>query len=102
MRAVVMMQNDVTISLAQTLWLIGGITAVVTFVSWILKPFRKIDDHETRIKALEETADERKKTDQFMMKSMNAIINHMIDNNSVDKLKEVRDEYQSQIIEHHQ
>ena len=92
------MQNDVTISLAQTVWLIGGITAIVAFVSWIMKPFRKLEDHETRIKALEDTADERHKTDLFMMKSMNAIINHMIDNNNVDTLKEVRDEYQNQII----
>ena len=102
MRAVVMMQNDVTISLAQTLWLIGGITAVVTFVSWILKPFRKIDDHETRIQVLEKSADERKQTDQFMMKSLNAIVNHMIDGNGVDQLKQVRDEYQNEIIKHHQ
>lgn len=97
-----MMQNDVTISLAQTLWLIGGITAVVTFCSWLMKPFKKIDDHEKRIGVLEEAADERKKTDQFMMKSMNAIINHMIDNNNVEELRRVRDEYQNEIIRHHQ
>ena len=97
-----MMQNDVTISLAQTLWLIGGITAIAAFVSWLMKPFKKIEDHETRIKTLEEAADERKKTDQFMMKSMNAIINHMIDGNGVDQLKQVRDEYQNEIIKHHQ
>ncbi len=96
------MQNDVTISLAQTLWLIGGITAVVTFCSWLMKPFKKIDDHEKRIGVLEEAADERKKTDQFMMKSMNAIINHMIDNNNVEELRRVRDEYQNEIIRHHQ
>ena len=97
-----MMQNDVTISLAQTLWLIGGITAVATFVTWLMKPFKKIDDHEKRIGVLEEDADERKKTDQFMMRSMNAIINHMIDNDNVDELRRVRDEYQNEIIRHHQ
>lgn len=102
MREVVMMQNDVTISLAQTLWLIGGITAVATFVTWLMKPFKKIDDHEKRIGVLEEAADERKTTDQFMMKSMNAIINHMIDNDNVDELRRVRDEYQNEIIRHHQ
>ena len=96
------MQTDVTISLAQTVWLIGGVTAIAAFVSWLMKPIKKLEDHETRIKTLEETADERKRTDQFMMKSMNAIINHMIDHNSIDKLKEVRDEYQSEIIKHHQ
>ena len=97
-----MMQNDVTISLAQTLWLIGGITAVVTFVTWLMKPFKKIDDHESRIQVLEKSADERKQTDQFMMKSLNAIVNHMIDGNGVDQLKQVRDEYQNEIIKHHQ
>ena len=96
------MQNDVTISLAQALWLIGGITAVATFVTWLMKPFKKIDDHEKRIGVLEEAADERKKTDQVMMKSMNAIINHMIDNDNVDELRRVRDEYQNEIIRHHQ
>ena len=97
-----MMQNDITISLAQTLWLIGGITAIAAFVSWLMKPFKKLEDHESRIGALESTADERKKTDIFMMKSMNAIINHMIDGNNTEELKRVRDEYQSEIIKHHQ
>lgn len=96
------MTNDITISLSQVLWLIGGITAVVTFVSWLMKPFKKIDDHETRISALEKTVDERRKTDQFMMKALNAIVNNLIDGNNTDKLKEVRDEYQEQIISHHQ
>lgn len=96
------MQNDVTISLAQTVWLIGGITALAAFISWVMKPFKKLEDHETRIGALETTADERHKTDILMMKSMNAIINHMIDGNNTEELKQVRDEYQSEIIKHHQ
>lgn len=37
-----------------------------------------------------------------MMKSMNAIINHMIDGSNTEELKKVRDEYQSEIIQHHQ
>lgn len=96
------MQNDVTISLSQMVWLLGGITAVWTFFQWALKPLKRIDDHESRIKVLEDTADERKKTDQFMMKAMNSIVNHMIDGNGVDQLKQVRDEYQNEIIRHHQ
>lgn len=96
------MANDITISLSQVIWLCGGILGVAAFVSWIMKPFKKIDDHESRIKVLEETADERKQTDQFMMKSLNAIVNHMIDGNGIDQLKQVRDEYQNEIIRHHQ
>lgn len=95
------MTNDITISLSQVIWLCGGILGVAAFVSWIMKPFKKIDDHESRIKVLEETADERKQTDQFMMKSLNAIVNHMIDGNGIDQLKQVRDEYQNEIISHH-
>lgn len=96
------MQTDVTISLTQTLWLIGGITAIAAFVRWLMKPFKKLEDHESRIGVLEKTADERKQTDLFMMKSMNAIVNHMIDGNGVEQLKQVRDEYQNEIIKHHQ
>lgn len=96
------MTNDITISLSQVIWLCGGVLGVAAFVSWIMKPFKKIDDHESRIKVLEETADERKQTDQFMMKSLNAIVNHMIDGNGIDQLKQVRDEYQNEIIRHHQ
>ena len=93
------METDITFSLGQIIWLIGGITAIAAFVKWVIVPFRKLDDHETRIKAVEETLAERKKTDQFMMKSLNAIVNHMIDGNGVDQLKQVRDEYQQQIID---
>lgn len=96
------MTTDVTISLSQTVWLIGSITAVVAFVAWLMKPIKKLDNHETRITALETSADERKHTDQFMMESMNAIINHMIDGNDTAELKRVRDKYQSEIIHHHQ
>lgn len=96
------MTNDVTISLSQVIWLCGGFMAIVACVSWLMKPFKKLEDHESRIGALESTADERKKTDIFMMKSMNAIINHMIDGNNTEELKRVRDEYQSEIIKHHQ
>lgn len=96
------MANDITISLSQVIWLCGGILGVAAFVNWLMKPIKKIDDHEKRIGVLEETADERKQTDQFMMKSLNAIVNHMIDGNGIDQLKQVRDEYQSEIIKHHQ
>lgn len=96
------MQNDITISLAQTLWLIGGITALATFVTWLMKPVRKLEDHENRISALEESRTERKQTDQYMMSALNALVNHMIDGNGIDELKKVRNDYQEQIIKHHQ
>lgn len=97
-----MMQNDFTISASQLLWAIGGITALATFVTWLMKPFKKIDDHENRISALEESRTERRQTDQYMMSALNALVNHMIDGNGIDELKKVRNDYQEQIIKHHQ
>ena len=95
------MQTDITFSLAQIVWIIGGITAIGAFVKLVIKPFQRLDNHESRIKVLEDATQERKQTDLFMMKSLNAIVNHMIDGNGIDRLKEVRDEYQEQIINHH-
>ena len=96
------MQNDINISLAQTVWLLGGISAIWAFLKWALTPLKKVEDHEKRISVLEQSTDERRRTDQFMMKSMNAIVNHLIDGNGVDQLKRVRDEYQNEIIKHHE
>lgn len=92
------MQSDVTFSLAQVIWLCGGVMAIVAFIGWLMKPIKKLDDHETRIKALEQQEAERKATDRYTTKALNAIVNHMIDGNGVDKLREVRDEYQNEII----
>lgn len=92
------MQTDITFSLAQLLWLIGGITAIGAFVKWISTPFKKIDNHETRISSLEKSAEEQKKTDLYITKALNAIVNHMIDGNGIKELKEVRDEFQNKII----
>ena len=96
------MQNDINISLAQTVWILGGISAIWAFLKWALTPLKKVEDHEKRISVLEQATDERRRTDQFMMKSMNAIVNHLIDGNGVDQLKRVRDEYQNEIIKHHE
>lgn len=92
------MQNDVTFSLAQVIWLCGGLMVIVGFIGWLMKPIKKLDDHEQRIKTLEKQEQERKATDRYTTKALNAIVNHMIDGNGVDKLREVRDEYQNEII----
>lgn len=94
------MNTDITISFAQIIWLIGGITAIGAFIKWIIIPFKRLDDHETRIKVLESQHEERKVTDRYTTKALNAIVNHLIDGNGVDKLREVRDEYQNEIINH--
>ena len=93
------MQTDITFSLAQILWIIGGITAIGAFIKWIMTPVKKIEDHEQRIQSLETHIEDRKATDRYTTKALNAIVNHLIDGNGTDKLREVRDEYQREIIE---
>lgn len=94
------MQTDFTISFAQLIWVIGGITAIGAFLKWAMTPFKRIEDHETRIAALEKSEGENKAFIQYTTKALNAIVNHMIDGNGIDKLKEVRDEYQEDLIKH--
>lgn len=95
------MQTDITFSFAQLIWLIGGITAIGAFLKWAMAPFKQIENHEQRIASLEKAEQARKATDRYTTKALNAIVNHMIDGNGIDKLREVRDEYQNEIIDHH-
>lgn len=90
--------TDFTISFGQLVTIAGGLAAIAVVIRWIVKPFKTIDDHESRISALEHVAQEQKSTDRYITKALNAIVNHMIDGNGIDKLKEVRDEFQDQII----
>lgn len=95
------MQTDITFSLSQTVWIIGSITAIIAFMKWAMTPIKKLENHETRINALEATADERKATERYIMSALNALINHTIDGNNTEELKRVRDSYQEQIIKQH-
>lgn len=95
------MQSDITLSLSQIFWIVGGVMAVAAFLKWAMQPIKKIEEHEQRIVILEKAEADRKATDRYTTKALNAIVNHMIDGNGVDKLREVRDEYQSEIINHH-
>lgn len=92
------MQSDVTISLAQIVWICGGITAIAAFIKWVMTPIKRIDDHEHRIGKLEDAEAARKATDRYTTKALNAIVNYMIDEGSKDELKKVRDEYQNSVI----
>lgn len=94
------MENDFVISFSQLLWLIGGATAIGAFIKWISTPFKQIENHEQRIAVLEKAETDRKATDRYTTKALNAIVNHMIDGNGIEKLREVRDEYQNEIINH--
>ena len=91
--------EDFSISVQLIFWLGAGILTIAGVISLLLKPFKKIDNHETRITQLESRADERKVVDIYTTKALNAIVNYMIDGNgSTDKLIDVRNDYQNSII----
>ena len=90
---------DYAISLQAVFWIGAGILTVVGVVSLIMKPFKKLDDHESRITSLESKADERRAIDQYTTKALNAIVNYMIDDTGGKEiLKDVRNDYQNSII----
>lgn len=92
---------DYTISLQALFWIAGGIAALWGMFKLFRTPFDKIDDHERRLRNLEDDRKERQKTDTLILKALNAMTNHMIDGNGIDKLKAVRDDLQNSIIESH-
>lgn len=92
---------DYNINLNVLFWLVGGIAAIIALIRTVRKPFDQIDDHERRIKNLEDDRAERKQTDKLILRSLNAITNHMIDGNGITELRKVRDDLQNSIIDHH-
>ena len=91
---------NASVDLQTLFWICSGIAALVAVYKIIRAPFAQVADHERRIVSIEDAMKERKDTDKLILTSLNAITNHMIDGNSVDKLKAARDELQRGIIEH--
>lgn len=91
---------NTSIDLTTLFWICSGIAGIYAVWKIVKGPFVKLDEHERRISSVEKTLVERKDTDTLILKSLNAITNHMIDGNSIEKLKASRDELQRGIIEH--
>ena len=91
---------NASIDLTTLFWICSGIAGIYAVWKIVKGPFVKLDEHERRISSVEKTLIERKDTDTLILKSLNAITNHMIDGNSIEKLKASRDELQRGIIEH--
>ncbi|MBQ5788568.1 MAG: hypothetical protein IIW12_10260 [Oscillospiraceae bacterium] len=91
---------NTSIDLTTLFWICSGIAGIYAVWKIVKGPFVKLDDHERRITNVEKTLIERKDTDTLILKSLNAITNHMIDGNGIEKLKASRDELQRGIIEH--
>lgn len=91
---------NTSIDLTTLFWICSGLAGMYAVWKIVKGPFVKLDDHERRITSAEKTLIERKDTDTLILKSLNAITNHMIDGNGIEKLKASRDELQRGIIEH--
>lgn len=89
---------DYTISLGTLFWLCGGLATVIAIIRTVMKPVKQIDDHERRIHSLEEEKEQRTKTDDLILRSLNAMMNHMIDGNNIEGMKAVRKEFQDNAI----
>lgn len=92
---------DYTISLAALFWMASGLAAIIGIYKICKRPFNQLDDHERRLHRLEDDRLERQKTNTLILRSLNAITNHMIDGNGISDLKRVRDDLQNSIIEGH-
>lgn len=90
---------NASVDLSTLFWICSGIAGIFAVYKIIRAPFAQVADHERRITSIETNLAEQKNTDKLILKSLNAITNHMIDGNSVDKLKEARDELQQGIID---
>ena len=93
---------DQTFTLSTLVAILAAVMTIGGFFAWINKPLEQIKDHERRIKAQEDEAEKREAREEFTIAALNALVNHMIDGNGISELKKVRDEYQQQIIKHHQ
>lgn len=79
--------------------LCSGVAAIIALAKLINAPLDKIKDHDKDIKGLKEAAKKRSEIDKAILNGLQAMTNHMIDGNGVDKLKESRNELQKAVNE---
>lgn len=70
----------------------SGIMAIVALAKLINAPLDKIKQHDEDIKKLKEQNAKQGEFEKVILNSLQAITNHMIDGNGIDKLKASRDE----------
>lgn len=89
---------EATISLSTLFWICSGIAGLYAVYKIIKGPFVQLDDHERRINKLEDDHKERRETDQLILRSLNAMVNHLIDGNNTTEMIDVRKDLQNNII----
>lgn len=85
--------TDITVNLADFVWLLGAITAIIVAIKAVFKPFKEIEEHDKRL-------DKMEKSVAYIAKAVNALVNHAIDDNDIEKLKNAREEYQNHMLNH--
>lgn len=79
--------------------LAGGISAIIACVKVILTPLDKIKQNSLDIAELKKSEQKRNEMDRAMLNALQAMTNHMIDGNGIDRLKASRSELQHAINE---
>lgn len=77
----------------------SGIMAIVALIKLINTPLDKIKQHDEDIKELQKQNKKQSEYEKVILNSLQAITNHMIDGNGVDRLKASRDELSKSINE---
>lgn len=77
----------------------SGIMAIVALAKLINAPLDKIKQHDDEIKELKKQNTKQNEFEKVILNSLQAITNHMIDGNGIDKLKASRDELSRSINE---
>lgn len=77
--------------------LAGGISAIIACVKVILTPLDKIKQNSLDIAELKKSEQKRNEMDRAMLNALQAMTNHMIDGNGIDRLKASRSELQHAI-----
>lgn len=79
--------------------LCSGLAAIFALIKMIATPLDKIKDHDKDIQDLKEAAKKRSEIDKAILNGLQAMTNHMIDGNGVEKLKQSRESLQKAITE---
>jgi hypothetical protein len=77
----------------------SGIMAIVALAKLINAPLDKIKQHDEDIKELKKQNTKQGEFEKVILNSLQAITNHMIDGNGIDRLKASRDELSRSINE---
>lgn len=96
---------------------LGGLALLVggaKNIEYIISPFKSIKkrvtevenkenahekDAEKKFRKIEEIQKKQEETNQIILKALFSLVNHEIDGNGIDRLKKVRDELSTNIIE---